>query len=112
MKLTNAYIIDGDVIEKRDNQNGWSYTHNEVIERISSLAIDCPECEDILHSDEQYQCNTCGGGGKINVLSYFKKNLKPALPIVEEVFESGWYADMKVGESLEPSKQDFLTKDF
>lgn len=63
------------MLEKKDN-DGWNYVHNEIIDRISSLEISCPECENIIHSDEQYQCVTCGGGSSINVLSWVKANIK------------------------------------
>jgi len=46
----------------------WDYVHDEIIERISKLTISCPECENIILDDEQYQCTTCGGGSSINVL--------------------------------------------
>lgn len=48
---------------------------NEIIDRISELSIDCPECESIIYSDEQYQCLTCGGG-RIFVLSWVKSELE------------------------------------
>lgn len=47
--------------------------NEEILERIEKLYIDCPECEYIIYDDEQYQCITCGGGGQINVLEYFKQ---------------------------------------
>lgn len=47
-----------------------SYIRIEILDRIGLLYIDCPECENIIGSDEQYQCCTCGGGGRINVLSW------------------------------------------
>lgn len=53
-----------------ENKN---YIEDEIINRLSVLYIDCPECEDIIHTDEQYQCCTCGGGGRINILNYIKK---------------------------------------
>lgn len=43
---------------------------NEIIDRISSLTIDCPECEIIIYDDEQYQCGTCNGGSRIYVLDW------------------------------------------
>jgi len=48
----------------------------EIIDRISKLYIDCPECETIKFDDEQYQCNICGSSGKINVLEYLKELYK------------------------------------
>jgi uncharacterized C2H2 Zn-finger protein len=60
-------------IEKND---GWEFVHNEIVNRIGELYIDCPECESI--DDEQYACQTCGGYplGKLNVLTYLLKNNK------------------------------------
>lgn len=66
----------GDILTKRNDEDGWHYTHNEIIERISELYINCPECESIIHSDSQYQCGTCGGGAKINVLRYITEDAK------------------------------------
>lgn len=63
-------------IEKQPKNDGWEYTHNEIISRLSNLTIDCPECETIIHSDEQYQCGTCGGGSKIYVLDWLRKQSK------------------------------------
>ena len=54
----------------------------EIIDIISELIIDCPECE-FMYSDDQYTCTTCwseGGQGTINVFNYIKENkdiLKP-----------------------------------
>ncbi len=65
-----------ELFEKTKDDDGWNYVRNEIIDRISSLTIECPECESIKYSDEQYQCMTCGGGGEINVLSWVKKQIK------------------------------------
>jgi rRNA maturation endonuclease Nob1 len=51
------------------------YIRNEIIDRIKHLTIDCPECENIIHSDDQYQCGTCGGGATIYVMDWVKNNL-------------------------------------
>lgn len=63
-------------LNKSENSDGWDYVRNEIIDRISNLTVDCPECESIIHSDEQYQCGTCGGGGVIFVMSWIKDELK------------------------------------
>lgn len=64
------------IFDKTKNDDGWGYVHNEIIDRISDLTVECPECESIIHSDEQYQCVTCGGGGRIFVLSWVKSQLE------------------------------------
>lgn len=64
------------LFKKTDNDNDWNYTINEIIDRISNLYIDCPECENIIDSDDQYQCTTCGGGSRINVLDWITKEIK------------------------------------
>ncbi len=61
-----------DVFEKRNND--WSWTHDEIVDRANELSFDCPECENIIHSDEQYQCTTCGGGSKIYIIQWLKDN--------------------------------------
>jgi len=45
----------------------------EILEIISKVEIDCPDCKLILFSDEQYQCTTCGSSGKIDVLKYLNE---------------------------------------
>lgn len=62
------------VFNKTEDPEGWDYTRNEIIDRISSLTIDCPECENM--DDEQYQCGTCGGGSRISVLDWMKNEIK------------------------------------
>lgn len=57
------------------DKRGDDYVHDTIIERIGSLEVDCPECENIIPSDEQYQCGTCGGGSMINVLSWIRSKL-------------------------------------
>ena len=64
------------IFDKIKNDDGWNYVHNEIIDRISNLTIDCPECENIIHDDEQYQCTTCEGGSKIFVMTWIKEELK------------------------------------
>jgi ribosomal protein L37E len=63
------------IFDKKEDKDGWHYVRNEIIDRISDLAIDCPECESIIYDDAQYQCGTCGGGAKINVLNWVKKQV-------------------------------------
>lgn len=58
-------------LEKKGGE--WDYVHDEILDRISVLYVECPECENIIHDDEQYQCGTCGGGGRVHVLSWIKK---------------------------------------
>ena len=64
------------IFDKTKNDDGWGYVRNEIIDMISDLTVECPECESIIHSDEQYQCGTCGGGGRIFVLSWIKAELE------------------------------------
>ncbi len=52
------------------------YVHDELIDRIEGLRVDCPECENIIHDDPQYQCGTCDGGGQVWVLDWIKKQIK------------------------------------
>jgi len=50
----------------------------ELLDRLRSLTIDCPECED-MYSDDQYTCTTCwcmGGQGTINAFEYLSENPK------------------------------------
>lgn len=61
--------------DKREGE-GVNYIHNEIISAISELYIDCPECSNIFGSDEQYQCTTCGGGSRINVLDWMKNEYR------------------------------------
>jgi len=56
--------------------NSFSYVHDEIIDRINELTIDCPECETIIYDDPQYQCGTCDGGSRINVLTWIEKQIK------------------------------------
>ncbi len=59
-----------------ENDNGYDYIKNEIINSISYLTISCPECESIIYDDDQYVCCTCEGGSKIRVLSWIKDQLK------------------------------------
>ena len=46
----------------------------EILERISRVEIDCPDCEWV--EDDQYTCTTCwnqGGNGRINVSTWLKE---------------------------------------
>jgi len=67
--------MNKNIFEKTEGE-GWNYTHNEIINRISELYINCPECETVIHDDEQYQCCTCGGGSRINVRRWVEEKLK------------------------------------
>lgn len=60
------------IISKRDDD----FVRNEIIDRLFYNTIDCPECESIIGSDEQYQCLTCGNGGKINLHNWVKAKSK------------------------------------
>lgn len=82
MKLTNAYIIDGDVIEKR----------------IAELELEANESTVV---DWRIV-------GAITELNLLKQHLKPALPIVDKAYDAG----ASYGSFSYISKQDFLTKDF
>jgi len=63
-------------IIKKQNQV-WSGIHDEVVDRISDLTIDCPECESIIYDDPQYCCTTCNRtDGRINVLIWINEQLK------------------------------------
>jgi hypothetical protein len=62
------------IFNKTDNE--WDFVSNEIKDRISSLTISCPECETILHSDEQYQCGTCNGGVSINISEWIEDTIK------------------------------------
>ncbi len=57
----------------KTNEN---YIKDEIIDRISNLYIDCPDCESIILDDDQYQCTTCGGGSRINVLTWVKEQIE------------------------------------
>lgn len=53
------------------------YVRNEIISKIKSLYVDCPECES-MESDDQYSCGTCGGqgtGGLVNVWDWIFESL-------------------------------------
>ncbi len=65
------------ILDKTENDSGYDSIRNEILDRIASLRIDCPECETIRYDDEQYQCGTCGSSnGKLNVLNWLKEQLK------------------------------------
>jgi len=69
-------MADLKIFNETKDDDGWGYTRNEIIDRISSLTIDCPECENIIHDDEQYQCGTCDGGSRIFVLKWIKRQIE------------------------------------
>lgn len=71
----NTHIIIP-ITNLKEKKDKYSYVHNEIIERIKSITIDCPECETIIHDDEQYQCGTCEGSSKIYVLNWIKNQGK------------------------------------
>jgi len=52
-----------------------NYVRNEILDRIKYLTIDCPECENIIHDDEQYSCGTCNGG-QIFAFEWVKQQIK------------------------------------
>lgn len=56
----------------------WSNIHDTILDNISVLTIECPECVGIIDSDDQYQCMTCEGGSEINVLEWVTKKFKEA----------------------------------
>lgn len=60
-------------IEKKNTDH--SYIHDEIVDRIGDLRVNCPECENI--DDDQYACTTCWGGGRINVLEWINEQIKP-----------------------------------
>jgi hypothetical protein len=98
MKLTNAYIIDGDVIEKmildakKERDDFFSIKMFEAAQRQQGM-IDCLEV-------------------------LLNENLKPALPIVEEYIKPTIDYTLRYGSQnsvewiVNEVKQDFLTKDF
>lgn len=61
-------------IEKRGD--GHSYIHNEIVDSIGNLTVECPECRHYIYDDPQYQCVTCGGGARIHVLDWINEQLK------------------------------------
>lgn len=67
--------IDSNKLFKK-TASKWDYTRNEIIDRISQLTVNCPECENIIHDDPQYQCGTCGGGSEIRVLDWVNNRIK------------------------------------
>lgn len=84
-----------EVLEIKDDE----YSLNgEIIKRISSLMIDCPECETIILDDEQYQCTTCGGGSELNVLNWIKRNVKGDL---EEFGRKCFYEGREISKKNE-----------
>ena len=91
MKLTNAYIIDGDVIEKK-------------IELLKEVVLNATNSDNV--TIERVSLNT---------LLSLKKHLNPARPIVVEAFEAGRKSGLQHMKGHDLSKrdlQDFLTKDF
>lgn len=65
-----------DSLFKKDESDKWAYVRNEIIDRISELEIDCPECENTRYDDDQYECGTCGTtSSKIRVMAWIKYQL-------------------------------------
>lgn len=60
------------ILQKKNTE--WSYVHDAIIDRVNELYVTCPECENIIHDDEQYQCGTCNGVGSVNVSQWIKDN--------------------------------------
>ena len=95
MNLTNAYIIEGDVLKK-------------LLDKINSIPKP-------INGDTRLLLT-----GIKSDLEELEQHLKPALPIVEEAYETGEDYNkfiMKMGLELDLgyivlNKQDFLTKDF
>ena len=78
MKLTNAYIIDGDVIEKRIAE--WQEKHTLILNEYSKGNTN----NEVM---QMYRSRMKDISDFINELK--EQYLKPALPIVEEAFEVG-----------------------
>lgn len=104
MNLKDAYIIDGDVIEKRIV---------ELEEQIKNYE----DTDEVYFAELQTELST---------LKEILQQAKPALPIVEEAWDKGMKFQIGVQKSdesynkftgfekpnTEMKKQDFLTKDF
>lgn len=106
MKLTTAYIIDGDYFAKRKKE-----------------LADFQEIHKELNGEYSATLNI-----RLNEIEQLEEHLKPALPIVEMAFNSG--ADIMQDElfvvnggtdkeeflysdtTYQKAKQDFITKDF
>jgi len=51
--------------------------NDEILDDISKLYIDCPDCKWI--GDDQYTCTVCwceGGNGRIHVYSFLEEHFK------------------------------------
>ena len=97
MEIVNNFL--------KNNSDEYN-VHSEIINRISSLnlEIDCPECENIIFDDEQYQCGTCGGGAKINVLSWLKLH---AQGCIEEFGRKCFYEGREISKYNENNNAIF-----
>jgi len=67
------------LFDKTQDSERHDFVRNEIIERISDLSVSCPECENIIHDDDQYQCGTCGGSARIHVLNWIKERVANAV---------------------------------
>lgn len=92
MNLKDAYIIDGDVIEKQIEMlkeiiGNTEHPNNPILEKAS-----------------------------LNTLLSLKQHLKPSLPIVEEAYKMGCYTGLATHAPdtvlYNNHKNEFLTKDF
>ena len=103
------------IFDKTEDKDGWVNTHNEIIDRISALTIDCPECENIIHDDEQYQCGTCNGGSKIFVLDWIKKqisDIRPAPADKKLLGKTIFDVKLKLRIAKDESHKDKFTQEF
>ncbi len=76
------------LFEKTDGMTFRGHTRNEIVDRISDLMVDCPECETIIHDDdEQYHCMTCEGARRINVLDWMASEVMALLPTEKDADE-------------------------
>lgn len=92
----------------------WDFINDEIINRLDGVFIDCPECESIIHSDEQYQCGTCNGGARINVLTWIREIAQPFQSQLQKCKEEKDEAIRLVQKMHDKSlyqqhKQDFRT---
>lgn len=76
MKLTNAYIIDGDVIEKQ-------------IEMLKGII-----------AGTEHPCDSVLEKASLNTLLSIKQHLKPALPIVEKAWNERCKQDFLTKEFI------------
>lgn len=93
MKLSNAYIIDGDVIEKAisERENTLLNINGKIYPRFK-LTIE----------------------SELALLKDLKQHLKPALPIVEDIFDDArCYGKKTASERKHETFNDYIkSKDF